>query len=427
MIVQVRKSVLSGRAPIPASKSHTIRAVTLASLAEGTSTIHNPLISSDALSAARCYEALGAEVDISDESKWIIKGLGGRIAVKSGEIDVGNSGTTLRLAAGSAALASPEARIRFTGDAQIRSRPISPLLDALRDLGAHAVSLNNNGSAPIEIGGRLRGGVTSIECFTSQYLSSLLLACPPASGNSEIRVPLLNEPDYVRITLDWLEKQNIRIEREGLSRFYIPGNQRYLAFDLPIPADFSSATFFLCAGAILGRDILLEGLDFADSQPDKRVVDYLRAMGADIAQEPEGIRVRRSELTGIEIDMNRTPDALPAMAVTAAFARGTTRLVNVPQARKKETDRIACMACELKKLGADVEELPDGLVVFGGKPLSAARLHGWGDHRIVMALCIAGLALDRPTEIDTAEAMNVTFPTFTTLMQTLGADIQVKP
>lgn len=424
MIVEVRKSVLSGRAAIPASKSHTIRAVALASLANGTSVIRNPLVSEDALSAAKCYGALGAKVDISDSHNWIIEGLGGRIEKTACHIDVGNSGTTLRLAAGSAALAAPEARIHFTGDAQIQSRLLAPLLDSLRDLGAYAVSLKNNGSAPVEIGGTLRGGRTSIECFTSQYLSSLLFACPLGQGDSEIDVPLLNEPDYVRITLDWLEKQNIRLERDGLRRFFIPGNQSYHAFDLPIPADFSSATFFLCAGAILGDDILVEGLDFGDSQPDKMVADYLKAMGAEITQEADGLRVRKADLRGIEIDMNRTPDALPAMAVTAAFASGTTRLVNVPQARKKETDRIACMACELKKLGADVEELPDGLVIRGSTPLSSARLHGWADHRIVMALCVAGMALDGATEIDTAEAMNVTFPTFAPLMAQLGASIQ---
>ena len=427
MILETKKSTLRGRVSIPASKSHTIRAVAIASLAEGTSKIHNPLISNDALSAVKCYEKLGANVDITDDKKWIIKGLGGRIETKNRQIDVGNSGTTLRLAAGSAALASPDAVIQLTGDAQIQARPIDSLLSSLCDLGTQAVSIKKNGCAPIQISGQLTGGCTSIECFTSQYLSSLLLACPLAGGDCEIQVPLLNEPDYVRITLDWLDKQNIRLERDGLKRFFIPGGQHYKAFDLPIPADFSSATFFLCAGAILGEDILVEGLDFDDSQPDKMVTEYLKAMGADIKQETDGIRVKKSELKGVEIDMNRTPDALPAMAVTAAFAQGTTRLVNVPQARKKETDRIACMARELTKLGADVEELPDGLMIHGGKPLSAAAVHGWEDHRIVMALSLAGMALEGTTQIDTAEAMNVTFPTFITLMNNLGAFIVFKP
>ncbi len=193
------------------------------------------------------------------------------------------------------------------------------------------------------------------------------------------------------------------------------------------PQIFPVQPFFLCAGALVGRDITLTGLDFADSQPDKAVVDYLKQMGAHIEYSSEGVTISKSPLKGIDIDMNRTPDALPAMAVTAAFAEGTTRFLNVPQARKKETDRIACMAAELKKLGADVEELPDGLIVHGGKPLHSAHLDGRGDHRIVMALSLAGMALDGCTVIDTAEAMNVTFPTYASLMQSLGARMKILP
>ena len=144
-----------------------------------------------------------------------------------------------------------------------------------------------------------------------------------------------------------------------------------------------------------------------------------------VVQYPDdGITVKAAPLKAAEIDMNRTPDALPAMAVTAAFAEGTTGLVNVPQARYKETDRIACMAEELKKMAVDVEELPDGLVVHGGAPRSA-ELHGWADHRIVMALAIAGLALDGGCTIDTAEAMSVTFPDYAKLMMSLGAEIEL--
>lgn len=427
MILTVKKSALSGRVRIPGSKSHTIRAVAIASLANGTSRIHNPMISEDALSAVRCYRELGAEIDIQNPVLWTIKGSGGQITAPKQPIDVGNSGTTLRLAAGSASLADANAEIFLTGDRQIQSRPIQPLLDALTDLGAAADSLNQNGCAPIRIGGTLKGGTTTIECFTSQYLSSLLMAAPLAAGPSTINVSLLNEADYVQITLDWLDLQSIRYENRNWKQFVVPGGQSYSAFDRAIPADFSSATFFLCAAAVLGNEILIEGLDFADSQPDKAVVDYLKAMGAAIEATPDGIRIGKADLKGIEIDMNRTPDALPAMAVTAAFADGTTRLVNVPQARRKETDRIACMACELAKLGADVEELPDGLVIHGksGANLKPAAVSGRGDHRIVMALSIAGMALPESTRIDTAEAMNVTFPEYVDLMTQLNAAIQL--
>ncbi len=427
MILTSKQSTLSGQVRIPGSKSHTIRALSVAAMANGTSRIQNPLISSDTLSAVACYRGLGANIDTSDDNCWIVEGTAGQINPVISIIDIGNSGTALRLAAGSAALAAPETTVTLTGDHQIQSRPIQPLLDALNDLGAKAVSDKNNGCAPITVSGQLTGGVTTIECVTSQYLSSLLMACPLAQEDSIINVTLLNEPDYVQITLDWLKDQGIPIyHKKGNSKqFIVPGGQSYQPFERTIPADFSSATFFMCAGAVLGGEILIQGLDFSDSQPDKAVSDYLKAMGADITDTPEGLRVKKSALKGVEIDMNRTPDALPAMAVTAALAEGTTRLVNVPQARKKETDRIACMAAELTKLGADVEELPDGLVIHGkgGKNLTAAKVCGHHDHRIVMAMAIAGMALTGSTQIDTAEAMNVTFPEYVNLMVALGANL----
>jgi 3-phosphoshikimate 1-carboxyvinyltransferase len=424
MKLQAKKSRLSGSIAIPASKSHTIRAVAVASLAEGQSLVRGPLISDDALSAINSYGLLGAKTDCSDKTCWKITGVGGDIKGSEKIIDVGNSGTTLRLAVGSAALAAKGQKITFTGDAQIQTRPLQPLLDSLNELGAKTKSLKNNGSAPVEIEGRLIGGRTTIECFTSQYLSSLLLASPLARKDTEIIVPLLNEPDYVKMTLDWLDWQRIKYENQNMKRFIIKGGQKYKAFDRQIPADFSSATFFLCAGAILDADITITGLDFSDSQPDKAVVDYLKQMGAKIEITSAGVNIKSGPLKGIDIDMNRTPDALPAMAVAAAFAEGTTRFLNVPQARKKETDRIKCMAEELNKMGVKTQELPDGLIVEGGKP-KPATLDGRGDHRIVMALALAAMAMDKASTIETAEAMNVTFPDFVKLMKQLGADLNL--
>ena len=425
MQLKVGKSRLKGSVSIPASKSHTIRAVAIASLAKGQSRITNPLISSDSLSAVQCYRALGADIDTTDSRCWKVTGTAGNIKTPTDVIDVGNSGTTLRIAAGSASLAEDNKKISFTGDEQIQSRPIQPLLESLKDLGANAVSVKNNGKAPIEITGTLKGGQTNIECITSQYLSSLLLCCPLACGNSEINVTLLNEPDYVQMTLDWLDKQGIKYRNDKMKKFIIPGNQNYNCFESPVPADFSSATFFLCAAALIGDEVTLTGLDFNDSQPDKAVVDYLKAMGADIEVNNHNVKVKSAPLKGIEIDMNRTPDALPAMAVTAAFAQGQTKLYNVAQARKKETDRISCMAEELKKLGIITEELPDGLIIQGGQA-KAAVLKGHSDHRIVMALAIAAMAIEGTSVIDTAEAMNVTFPDYVKLMKIIGANIELQ-
>ncbi len=328
---------------------------------------------------------------------------------------------------GSAALAQPGQTTTFTGDEQIQTRPIGPLMDALNNLGTKCTSLKNNGKVPVEVTGKLAGGRTTIAATTSQYLSSLLLCAPLASKDTEIDVTLLNEPGYVQMTLDWLDKQQIKYDNQQMRQFRIKGNQSYKAFDATIPADFSSATFFLCAAAVSAEEVTLLGLDFADSQPDKAVVDYLKAMGADISIGPNSVTVkaaRHGGLKGAEIDMNKTPDALPAMAVTAAFAEGTTKLLNVPQARSKETDRIKCMADELKKMDVDVEELPDGLIISGSRP-KPAELHGWADHRIVMALSLAGLNLDGQCTIDTAEAIAVTFPNYVELMKGIGANMEL--
>jgi len=422
MQLVVRPSRLAGPVEIPGSKSHTIRAVCIAALADGESRIDAPLASADTLAAVDAYRAMGAAIDLEGED-WRVRGFAGQPTAPENVIDVRNSGTTLRLAMGSAALLPAGAAV-FTGDDQIRRRPVGALAKSLTDLGACAQSTRNNGCAPIVVAGRLRGGKTSIEAVTSQFLSSLLINCPLAAETCEIDVPLLNERPYVHITLDWLRRGGITLERDELRHFRIPGGQRYRPFEVRVPADFSSATFFLGAGALGDNDVVLKGLDFNDAQGDKAVVDYLRKMGARIEVTPEGVRVRPAQLAGCELDLNATPDALPMMAVVACFARGKTSLVNVPQARLKETDRIAVMHQELAKMGAKTTELADGLVVEESK-LHAARVDGHYDHRVVMALAVAASAIPGETRIGTAEAVAVTFPTFVECMTRLGGNLQL--
>jgi len=409
---------------IPGSKSHTIRAVAIASLAQGRSVIRQPLDSADARAAVRAYTALGATIDTSNDDAWHVTGTGGNVAAPSGGIDVANSGTSLNISVGSAALIT-EGIVRFTGDAQIQRRPAGPIMGALNDLGANIVSDNNNDCPPLTVRGTLRGGRTTLEAPNSQYLTSLLINCPLAEGDSEIELSLLYERPYVRMTLDWLAHCGIRVEYETFDRFVIPGGQKYMPIDRAVPADFSSATFFLAAGAIGDNDVTSIGLDMTDAQGDKQVVDYLRQMGADVSIDGDAIRVHGNGLSGGEIDLNATPDALPMMAVVGCFAAGETRLVNCPQARIKETDRIAVMAGELKKMGADIEELEDGLVIRESQ-LTGCEVEGHDDHRVVMALAVAGSMAKGQTRITTAEAMNVTFPGFVASMQSLGAAITLQ-
>lgn len=419
-----QRSRLRGTVEIPGSKSHTIRAVAIAALAAGTSSIRQPLESSDTLAAVRAYSELGARIE-QEPGLWRVTGTGGELHPPSGVIDVANSGTTLRICMGSCALLR-DGKAVLTGDAQVQKRPAGPLAASLTDLGARARSIEGNGCAPFEVQGRLNGGETSIEAITSQYLTSLLMSAPLAENDSLIRVPVLHEKPYVGITLDWLKRQGIRIEYDdAYSEFHVRGGQHYTTVDRRIPGDFSSATFFLAAGALGDNDIVCRGLDMKDTQGDRAVVDYLRQMGADVRVEDDQIRVKAKELTGCELDLNATPDALPMMAVIACFAKGKTRLANVPQARMKETDRIAVMKMELERMGASVSELSDGLVIEESK-LHGATVDGHGDHRVVMSLAVAGASIDGETVIEGSDAVAITYPGFVDALAAIEGRVTVR-
>jgi 3-phosphoshikimate 1-carboxyvinyltransferase len=301
---------------------------------------------------------------------------------------------------------------------------VQPLLEALRGLGVEAYSAPQTGCPPLVVKGILHGGYTEIQGKISQQVSALLVNCPLASHDTDIRVLDLREKPYIEMTLGWLDKQYICYEQAGLERFRFKGNQTFKAFTETIPADFSSATFFLCAAAIPGCDIQLKGLDFTDTQGDKGVVDLLRAMGADICLTDQGLQIRGTRVQGIEIDLADMPDALPALAVVGCLAEGTTRICNVEHARFKETDRIAVMCRELHAMGADISEQTDGLTIRTSR-LTGQSVQSHHDHRVAMALAMAGLAAQGTTRIMDADAVGVTFPQFPQLLQHLGASLEV--
>jgi 3-phosphoshikimate 1-carboxyvinyltransferase len=412
------KSHLTGEIQIPASKSHTIRAVAIAGMAEGKSLLVNPLISSDTLSCINGIKEFGAAVNQLRDLE--ISGIKGILTAGCKKIDVGNSGTTLRILTALAALASHP--VTFDGDASIRQRPMMPLLSALENLGVKTDS--TNGKCPLIVRGPIKGGKTAVNGISSQFVTALLIACPLAENNTEIIVENLHEKPYLDITLDWLGRQGIKYENKGLDWFKIEGGQRYKAFERIIPADFSSATFPLCAAAIAGSNVLIRGLDFSDHQGDKEVFRFIEKMGARIKHTSEGVLVSSDKLRGIEIDMNATPDALPALAVVACFAEGRTRLFNVAQARLKECDRISAMATELKKMNAEVVEQEDGLIIKKSK-LAGTNVCGYDDHRMVMALTLAGIASEGETVVDSAESVSITYPSFVEDMKSLGANIKL--
>lgn len=421
MLLKVNKSNVAGKVRIPGSKSHTIRALFFASLADGVSKIHSPLISDDALSALETCKALGAEIDNTGDC-FTVKGFGGTPKTPDNIIDVGNSGTTLRFATMAATLG--EGVTVFTGDHQIRRRPLGALISALNNLGATVYSTRDNGCAPVVVKGKAKGGRTDLDAVTSQYLSSILINAPLLEEDTEVVLTRLNEVPYVEMTLWWLDRFGINYKNNDFASFQIQGRQKYKPFEMAIPGDFSSATFFMVLAAISGNEFVLENLDMTDPQGDKAVVSFLESMGAEVHIEENQIRIRGGKLVGREIDMNATPDALPAMAVAGCFAEGETRLVNVPQARMKETDRIRVMYEELTKMGADITELPDGLIIRQSK-LKGCAVKGHHDHRIVMSLAVAGLCIEGETVIDTAEAMGVTFPEFADYVKACGGNVEV--
>jgi 3-phosphoshikimate 1-carboxyvinyltransferase len=413
---------LTGDIGIPGSKSHTVRAVVIASLAEGISKITNPLKSADTIAAADACSALGAEIEIKDDA-WFVRGFAGKPKQPDGVIDFANSGASSRLIMSVIALGGVNAII--DGDNSLRKRPMQPLIDALSNLGVSARSSDGNGCLPIEISGKLVGGTTEVDCRSSQYVSSLLISCPLAEKDTVITVKNICEKPYIEMTLGWLDEQGIEYENDKLESFRIRGDQRYDAFEKKVPGDWSSATFPLCAGAITKSDILLMGLDMEDTQGDKEIVSMLREMGADITVEENGIRIKGGkELHGAELDLSNTPDALPALTVVGCLAKGTTKLVNVVQARIKETDRVKVITQELSKMGANIEELEDGIIIRESD-LKGANVSGHNDHRIVMALSLAGMIADGETEIDTAESVDVTYPGYVESMRSVNADMRL--
>ena len=422
MDVRVSSSRLEGVVNAPPSKSYTHRAVAIASLARRTR-ILDPLISDDTRSTMHVARMLGAEVERLEDHIQVI-GTQGEISTPDNVVDVGNSGTTLRIMTAVSALAS--GAVVLTGDASIRRRPNNPLLVALNDLGADAFSTRNNGMAPLVVRGKLRGGKTFIDgSVSSQFITGLLIACPFAERDTEIVVRgTLKSRPYVEITLEMLRRAGVEITvEEGVNlRFMVEGGQNMHVSEYQVPGDFSSASYLLAAGALFG-EVTVTNM-YPTAQGDSLIIQILEEMGADIRwNKNKGVvRVRESELTGCVIDVGETPDLLPTLAVLGALAEGTTRIENAKHVRYKETDRVHAMARELTKMGAIVKEEEESLTIKGSK-LHGAKLDGWGDHRIVMALTLAGIAAGNTT-ISTAESVKISYPNFFEDMRRLGAKIE---
>ncbi len=422
----VEPSNLKGTAKIPGSKSNTTRAVVIATLAEGKSIIKNPLPSADCLSTVEVYKGYGAKVIEMNEDRWVIEGSYDNPKLPSDVLNTGNSGTTTYMAIGTAALTKKGYTV-ITGDHQIRRRPSGPLLNAIKDLGGEAFSTKEDGSQPVVVKGPIRGGKTSLPGINSQWLSPLLINTPLAPYDTEIIVKDLQERPYIRMTLGWLKRTGIEYKEENMERFVLYGDQRYKTFEYEIPSDWESACFPIVAAAITDSDITLFGLDINDYQGDKAIIDILKEMGADIEVKnngKDGIRIRGGKtLKGIEIDCRDLPDAPPILSVLGTQAEGKTVLRNLGASRLKETDRAKSIAQELRKMGAEIEEYKDSMVIYRSD-LYGTRIDGHTDHRIVMATAVAGLVAKGNTIIDDAEYTRISFPNFYEIMTSLGAKIE---
>lgn len=383
--------------PAPPSKSLTHRALVAAALAPGRSVIRDPLLSDDTRLTCAGLTRLGYRVE-PGEGEVVVEGTGGP-PTGGGVLDLGNSGTTLRLLASVAALGGRP--VTLTGSARMQERPIGPLGAALVRLGARVRYPGRDGCPPIEVTGPLRGGSVGIDgSVSSQFVSSLLLAAPLTPEGCEVRIetPPVSR-SYLDLTVGVMARFGVPVERDGYRRFrVVPGP--YHPTDCRVEGDWSSASYLFALAAALGGRVTVPNLNPASAQGDRRFVGALAAMGCRVTSGPAGVTVERDgPLAGIECDMSSAPDTVQTLAVVAALADSPTRITGVGHLRFKESDRLAVTADRLRHLGAGATVEGDALVVRPA-PLHGAEIDPADDHRTAMAFAVLGLAVGGVTITD---------------------------
>lgn len=421
---KVVPSSIQGEITIPPSKSHTLRAILFGAFAEGTTRIANYLSSPDALAMIQACRLVGAKIAIHNHCLEI-EGIAGNVRVFEDVIQAGNSGIVLRFLAAIAALSSHYTVI--TGDESIRhKRPVKALLDGLQQLGALAISTRGDDFAPVIIRGPLLYEEVELDGKDSQPVSALLIAAALRKAPTKIRVRNPGEKPWIDMTLHWFDLLGIPYQRREYELFEIPGHTKIKSFDYTVPGDLSSAAFPLAAAVVTGSEVTLQNIDMQDIQGDKAFISLLQQVGAPIEIDAlsKSLKVRPgSSLNGAEVDINHFIDALPIMAAVACFATSETRIVNAGVAREKESDRLHVMATELKKMGATIQELPEGLVIQPSK-LRGAALSSHNDHRVAMALTVAALGAEGNSTIHQTDCVSKTFPDFAQALQSLGVNIE---
>ncbi|WP_158318579.1 3-phosphoshikimate 1-carboxyvinyltransferase [Aeropyrum camini] len=412
--VVIHPSSVDGRVEAPPSKSYTHRMLFLALLARGRSVVRRPLISNDTLATLNAVSLLGGSTRVK----------GGVAEVEGGEVRGGaviyaaGSGTTIRIAMGVAAH-SGEATLLY-GDESLNRRPVKPLSQALRSLGARVC--DTGGRPPVKVSGPLKGDSVEVDAaLSSQFATSLLIA-GALLGEFQLYAARLSSRGYVDITLESLSIFGVRVEREGYRLFRLKGVPRPV--EAEVPGDYSSASFMLAAGAIAGR-VAVGGLRPGDPQPDRRIVEVLMAMGARVRVGGGVVEVESpGQLEPVDIDLDDSPDLAPVVAVLAAYARGVSRLRGLERLRYKESDRLSAIAWNLSRLGVEARVVGGGLEIRGGG-VEGGVARSWGDHRIAMAMAVAGLGARRPVVVEGFSRVPDSYPSFLEDLEGIGARVEV--
>lgn len=422
--IKIEPSILKGIIDIPPSKSMSHRAIICAGLSEGESFIENIILSDDILASLEAMKSFGVKVKKSqvDENgicSLIIKGRE-KLELVDNEIDCKESGSTLRFLIPIAGLIGE--KLTYIGRGKLVERPLDTYYEIFDQEGISYE--NENGNLPLSIKGRLKAGTFRIKGnISSQFITGLLFVLPLLEGDSKIIITRdLESKGYVDLTIDMLKRFSINIENKNYKEFYIKGNQRYRASDYRVEGDFSQAAFYIVAG-ILGEEIECKGLNMDSLQGDKVIIDIVKAMGADLSLDEDSLIIRKSSTKGITIDVRQCPDLVPILAVLAALSRGTTKIINAERLRIKESDRLKAISTELNKLGADVKEEGDGLIIRGKESLGGGIVSSWNDHRIAMALAIASIKCSEKIIIENSRAVEKSYPNFWQDFERIGGKI----
>ncbi|MGD1011188.1 MAG: 3-phosphoshikimate 1-carboxyvinyltransferase [Acidimicrobiales bacterium] len=419
-LILVPAGPVEGTVIAPSSKSVTNRLLVIASLAEGSSVLTGVLASEDTEAMVQGLRALGVQIERNSERAMVV-GTSGRLAAGEMTVDAGLSGTTLRFLSAVALLA--KGTVVLDGQEPLRRRPIAPLLDALRSVGA-AVS-TDGGRPPIRIsGGSLRGGRVRVNASaSSQFGTALLLVGPCAAQDLTVEVEGLREFGYVRLTTETMVRWGASVTEEDPGLFRVSGRSPYTARTESVEHDASAAAHLYALAVATGGSVTVANA-FDTLQPDGRMLEVLTAMGANVLRGPGGTTVERpGELIGIDVDLAAMPDQVPTVAALGALACGDTVVRGVEIVRGHESDRIHAMATELGRLGARVDETPDGLVVHGGAPLHGSTVDTHRDHRLAMALTAVGAAIPG-VQIGDPGCVAKTYPRFFDDVARLGVGIR---